>query len=126
MVQLKSETLSLYVVEEQEIYREVYKHILSMRPDIELLQVSASGEIGNLPRAVSEFCPDVLLLSVKKLDINTIEGLEQIRNNCPGMGIVILLVYYSSQDIDLLRRLALSGEGGRGCWASQGSQCKDP
>jgi DNA-binding NarL/FixJ family response regulator len=68
---------------------------------------------------VSELCPDVLLLSVKKLDINTIEGLEQIRNNCPRTGIVILLVYYSSQDIDLLRRLALSGEGGMALFLKQ-------
>ncbi len=119
MVQTKSETVSLYVVEEQEIYREVYKYILSTRTDIELLQVSASGDIGTLPRAVSELCPDVLLLSVKKLNINTIEGLEQIRNACPGMGIVILLVYYSSQDIDLLRRLALSGEGGMALFLKQ-------
>ncbi len=119
MVQTKSETASLYVVEEQEIYREVYKYILSTRADIELLQVSASGDIGNLPRAVSELCPDVLLLSVKKLDINTIEELEKIRNDNPGMGIVILLVYYSSQDIDLLRRLALSGEGGMALFLKQ-------
>jgi DNA-binding NarL/FixJ family response regulator len=119
MVQIKSETARLYVIEEQELYREVYKQVLSMRNDIELLQVSAIEEIGTLPRAVSELCPDVLLLSVKKLDINTIEELEQIRNNYPGMGIVILLVYYSSQDIDLLRRLALSGEGGMALFLKQ-------
>jgi DNA-binding NarL/FixJ family response regulator len=119
MVQTKSEMVSLYVVEEQEIYREIYNSILPMRAGIELLQVSANRGIGTLPRAVSELCPDVLLLSVKKLDINIIEELEQIRNGCPGMGIVILLVYYSSQDIDLLRRLALSGEGGMALFLKQ-------
>jgi len=112
MVQTKSETVSLYVVEEQEIYREIYKYILPTKANIELLQVSANGARGTLIQSVSELCPDVLLLSIKKLDINIIEELEQIRNDYPKMGMVILLVFYSSQDIELLRRLALSGEGG--------------
>ncbi len=112
MVQTKSETVSLYVVEEQEIYREIYKYILPTRTNVELLKVSANGERGTLIQSVSELCPDVLLLSTKKLDINIIEELEQIRNDYPKMGMVILLVFYSSKDIELLRRLALSGEGG--------------
>lgn len=119
MVQTKSETVSLYVVEEQEIYREVYKSILPTRTNIELLRVSASGELGTLAQSVSELCPNVLLLSVKKLDISIIEELEQVRNNHPKMGIVILLVFYSSQDIELLRRLALSGEGGMALFLKQ-------
>jgi DNA-binding NarL/FixJ family response regulator len=119
MVQIKSEMVRLYVVEEQEIYREIYKHILPARASIELLQVAANGETGNLARAVSELCPDVLFLSVKKLDLKIIEELEQVRNDYPRMGIVILLVFYSSQDIELLRRLALSGEGGMALFMKQ-------
>ena len=119
MVQVKSEIVRLYVIEEQEIYREVYKCILPTHANVELLQVSASGETGTLTRSVAELRPNVLLLSVKKLDINIIEELEQIRNNYPKMGIVILLVFYSSQDIDLLRRLALSGEGGMALFLKQ-------
>jgi len=119
MAQTKSEMVSLYVVEEQEIYREVYKSILPTRANIELLQVSANGEISNLLQSVSGLRPDVFLLSVKKLDINIIEELERVRNNYPKMGIVILLVCYSSHDIDLLRRLALSGEGGMALFLKQ-------
>ena len=119
MVQTKPDIVKLYVVEEQEIYREIYSCILPTRANIELLQVAANGETGTLPRMVSELSPDVLLLSVKRLDIHTIEELEQIRNDYPAMGIVILLVCYSSQDIDLLRRLALSGEGGMALFLKQ-------
>ena len=119
MVQTKSETVSLYVVEEQEIYREVYKSVLPTRANIELLRVSANGEIGTLSRSVAELCPNILLLSVKKLDIDIIEELEKLRSAYPKMGIVILLVFYSSQDIELLRRLALSGEGGMALFLKQ-------
>jgi len=110
--QTKSNMVRLYVVEEQEIYREIYKYIFPSRAPVELLQVSANGDVGALMQAVSDLCPDVVLLSTKRLEINIIEELEQIRTDYPEIGIVLLLVFYSAQDIDLLRRLALRGEGG--------------
>jgi len=119
MAQTKTDVVSIYVVEEQEIYREMYRHILPTQANVDLLRVSANEETGTLAQSVLELRPDVLLLSVKKLDINIIEELEQIRNDYPKMGIVILLVFYSSQDIDLLRRLALSGEGGMALFLKQ-------
>jgi DNA-binding NarL/FixJ family response regulator len=119
MSQVKSETVSLYIVEEQEIYRELYSYVLPSRANIELLWVSDNGEKGTMTQAVSELCPDVLLLSIKKLNADIVEELEQIRNNCPKMGIVILLVFYSSHDIELLRRLALSGESGMALFLKQ-------
>ncbi len=119
MLQEKSETVSLYVVEEQEIYREMYSYILPNRANIEILRVSGNGETGAMERAVSELRPNVMLLSVKKLDIDIIEELERIRNSYPRMGIVILLIFYSSQDIELLRRLALCGESGMALFLKQ-------
>jgi DNA-binding NarL/FixJ family response regulator len=119
MIQGKSETVSLYVVEEQEIYREIYSSVLPKRANIEILRISENSEKGTMIRAVAELSPDVLLLSVKKLDMNVIEELEKIRNTYPRMGIVILIIFYSSQDIELLRRLALSGESGMALFLKQ-------
>ena len=72
MEQTKSDAISLYVVEEQEIYREVYRSILPSKAAIQLLEVSANGNIGTLTHAMSVLCPDVLLISTKKLDIDII------------------------------------------------------
>jgi len=119
MVQVKSDTISLYIVEEQEIYREMYQHVLPTRANIEILRISASSDKGLMARAVTEANPDVLLLSVRKLDLNIIEELEKIRSTNPKMGIVILIVFYSSQDIELLRRLALHGESGMALFLKQ-------
>ncbi len=119
MVQLTPDTVNLYVIEEQEIYREIYNCVLPAHAELTIQKVSAHGEIGAMTRDVAELRPTVLLLSVKKLDINIIEELEQIRNDYPKMGIVILLVYYSSQDVELLRRLALSGESGMALFLKQ-------
>ena len=119
MNQTKSENVSLYVVEDQEIYREIYRQVLTTRANIEILRISENGETGTMMRAVAELRPQVLLLSVKKLDVNIIDELERIRNSYPGMGIVILITFYSSQDIELLRRLALCGESGMALFLKQ-------
>ena len=119
MVQVKSDTISLYVIEEQEIYREIYKTILPERAPIEILQVSDNGDIGALVETVSELCPDVVLLSTKRLELNIIEELERIRTDYPKIGIVLLLVFCNAQDIELLRRLALKGEGGMALFLKQ-------
>jgi len=119
MNQSKSENVTLYVVEDQEIYREIYRQILTTRANIDILRISENGETGAMMRAVSELHPQVLLLSVKKLDVNIIEELERIRNSYPAMGIVILITFYSSRDIELLRRLALCGESGMALFLKQ-------
>jgi DNA-binding NarL/FixJ family response regulator len=119
MMQTKSETVSVYIVEEQEIYREIYGYILPKHANIEILRVSSHGEKGVMLRAVTELNPNVMLLSVKKLDKSIIEELEKIRNTFPRMGIVMLIVFYSSQDIELLRRLALCGESGMALFLKQ-------
>ncbi len=119
MNQEKSATVSMYVVEEQEIYREIYSHVLPARGNIEVLRVSEYEDPGSMMKAVVELSPQVLLLSVKKLDVDVIEELERIRNSYPRMGIVILIIFYSSQDIELLRRLALCGESGMALFLKQ-------
>ncbi len=119
MIQTKSETVSLYVVEEQEIYREMYSYILPNRANIKILGVSGNTEKGIMTHVIPEMCPDVLLMSVKKLDVNIIEELEHLRNSYPRMGIVILIIFYSSQDIELLRRLALCGQSGMALFLKQ-------
>ena len=112
MEQLEPKIVRLFVLEEQEIYREVYKSIFPSSTPIELIEVSENRDIVNLSSAVAKLRPDVVLLSTKRLDINIIEELEQIRTDYPQVGIVLLLLFCSVQDIDLLRRLALRGAGG--------------
>ena len=112
MDQIQTETIRLYIVEEQEIYREIYKYILSPGTSIELLEVTGNSDADILKEAVAKFSPDVLLLSTRKLEENIVDKLEQIRMEYPGTGMVLFLISCSSQDIELLRRLALKGDGG--------------
>ena len=119
MSDTESKTIRLFVVEEQEIYRELYKSILPSMASVELLKVSPNGEINEMNQMVSSLRPDVLLLSTKKLDKNIIDELQQIRVAYPQIGIVLLLVFYTAQDIELLRKLALAGKGGMALFLKQ-------
>ena len=119
MSNTESKTIRLFIVEEQEIYRELYKSILPSMASVELLKVSPNGEIDEMNQMVSSLRPDVLLLSTKKLDKNIIDELQQIRVAYPQIGIVLLLVFYTAQDIELLRKLALAGKGGMALFLKQ-------
>ena len=59
-----------------------------------------------------ERCPDVMLVSLKKLDEHIIDGLHKIRADCPGIGIVLMLTFCNAQDAELLRQLTVKGQGG--------------
>ncbi len=119
MEQTKSNTVRLYVVEEQEIYREIYMSVLPSRAPVELLEVSSSSDIRALRQALLRLSPDVVLLSVNKLEVDMVRKLEQIRMDYPKVGIVLLLTLCSAQDIESLRKLALIGEGGMALFVKQ-------
>ena len=65
MIQTKSETVNLLVVEEQEIYREIYINTLPKNADINILRISDVGEKGSILRSAAELTPDVIILSIK-------------------------------------------------------------
>jgi DNA-binding NarL/FixJ family response regulator len=107
------------VVEEQEACREVHEYILPRYANIEILRVSGIGEKGSILQAITGLSPNVLLISVKKLNKDLIEELTIIKNSHPAMGIVVLIICYSSKDVELMRRLALYCESGLGLFLKQ-------
>lgn len=125
MTNTKSQTIRLFVVEEQEIYRELYKSILPSMAAVELLKVSSSEDLAEMDSFVASETPDVLILSTKKLESSIIDSLEKIRINYPQIGIVLLLVFYTAQDVDLLRKLALAGKGGMALFLKQSLDLTD-
>ena len=111
MTEIKSKIIRLLVIEKEEIYRCLYE-LLPSRGPIELVEVSAYYDISMLRHAVSTHNPEVLLLGTDRLGSNTMQELEEIRVQYPGIGMIFSLLWYSSQDIDSLRKFASKGEGG--------------
>ncbi|MDY6907040.1 MAG: response regulator transcription factor [Chloroflexota bacterium] len=112
MAQTKAKAVRLFVVEEQELHREACRFVFSQTDRVDLVSVFRNGDISAARREVLTQGPDVLMVGTKQLDEAIIEELEQIRADNPGIGIVLFLVSYDSEHIELLRDLALKGEGG--------------
>jgi DNA-binding NarL/FixJ family response regulator len=115
MARSRSKTVRLYVIEEQAIYREMYRAALSagtVKAPIELLGVSANGNVAAARQAISELNPDVLLVGTRNLRDNMIQGLDQIRNDNSRIGIVLLPASSDIEALESLRKIAVKGRGG--------------
>lgn len=117
MAQKKLNIIRLFAMEEDEIYQEIFRTILPSRAPIELIDISSVVDTDTLRKAILEQTPDVVLISIKKPETAFIHELEQIRIEHPEVGLVLLLESCNARDIQLLRTLALKGNGGMALFA---------
>ena len=119
MAWIKSKRVTLYVVENQQgVYGDINSLTFPDTAPVALLGVSTCSEVAEIERAAS-LCPDVLLLLTRKLERNVIEALKQVREDNPSIGLVLLSTDYDADDIELLTRLTLIGEGGTALFLEQ-------
>lgn len=105
-------TSKVYVIEEQEVYREAYKSALMARPYFELLGVAGREGIGGISRIVPAFQPDVLLLGVKTLQEGLVQDLIRVRKENPHLGVVLLAMSYDIKEMGLLHNSRSAGKKG--------------
>jgi len=115
----KTKVVRLYTVEDQEIYSKLYKTIFPPDGPVELIGILSNGNNKAITEALLKFNPDVLLIGTKMLNRHLIEALEQIRIDFPNIGIVLLIVFYSAESIELLRKLATKAEAGMAVFLKQ-------
>jgi len=104
--------VTLYAIEEQEIYREMYKLAFSVATPVSLMGVSSPDGVRQLKSVVAEHSPDVLIMGSRKFNKNIIKELQKIRQSNAGLGVVFLFSCYEPDSIELLTELALMGEAG--------------
>ena len=99
----ESRSITVYCVEEVEIYREIYRNIFPAGGSIELLGIGANHDVPALIRTIQGNKPHVLLMGMKKLDNVIIAELERVRETVPDIGIVLLLMVYDLESLKMLR-----------------------
>ena len=119
MASTESKTVGVYVAEEMEIYRKIYESIFPPGNPIKLLGVSNNRNLPALWDAVSALRPDVLLLGTRKLNSVIIAELRQMHENFPKIGIVLLLMSYDAENINLLREFTARGGAGMAVFLKQ-------
>ena len=106
-------TVTVFLAEEQPIFRALFHSSLANRPGVEIVGSTADCSSESLVTAALEFCPQVMVLGVKGLQASTVEKLESIREACPETALVLLFSFSNDQGIKALREFSRDTSVGR-------------
>jgi DNA-binding NarL/FixJ family response regulator len=97
-----SEDIRVIVVDDQAIVREGLVTVLSLLPDIEVLDQAADGAAA--VTLVAELLPDVVLMDLRMPVLGGLDATRQIVAAHPGIGILILTTFADEASVvDVLR-----------------------
>jgi len=102
----------LYIVEEQEIFRQAYKAFFPLETGIELVGMSGENKAEIIVSTLRMLSADVLLMGTKTLSESEVEILETIREQYSDLGLVLLSSLYDIKGIKRLREFAKKGSKG--------------
>jgi len=108
----KNQLVKLYVLEEQRIFNNVYKEVFSPVNSICLMGMTNNMDISAAAPDMKSHNPDVLFISIKRLDQNMVDSLKQIRVDFPNLGFVISFISYNAQNIISLKKLTAGSQSG--------------
>jgi DNA-binding NarL/FixJ family response regulator len=111
-VEDKNQMVKLYIIEEQRIFNNVYKEVFSPLNSICLLGMTNNTDIASIKSEIHTYDPDVLFISIKRLDQKLVLELKQIREEFPHIGFAISFISYNAQNIISLRRLTAGSQTG--------------
>jgi DNA-binding NarL/FixJ family response regulator len=108
----KNQMVKLYIMEEQRIFNNVYKEVFSPINSICLMGMTNNMELNSVISEMKSYNPNVLFVSVKRLDQILVDNLKLIRNDFPNIGFVISFISYNAQNIISLRKLTMGSQTG--------------
>ena len=97
--------IGIYVVEEQAIYRHIYRSSFESENSFRLLGVSSNADQKTLSEALSNTKPDILLIGTKQFSSDLLAELEKVYLNYPRMGIILLLTAVKADETAIMRKL---------------------
>jgi DNA-binding NarL/FixJ family response regulator len=111
--------IGVYVAEEQEFYRQIYRASFEADCSFDFKGVSSNGDVKVLLQVMSSARPDVLIMGTRKITPALFEELEQVCAEHPGTGIVILPTSVDEAEAKLLRKLIPKCRSGLGVYLKQ-------
>ncbi len=108
----KNQMVKLYIMEEQRIFNNIYKEVFSPMNSICLMGLTNTIDVAAVTPEIKSYDPNVLFISIKRLDQKIVEDLKQIRNDFPNLGFVISFISYNAQNIIAMRKLTASSQVG--------------
>lgn len=97
--------IGIYVAEEQEIFRQIYKASFELDANFRFIGVSSNSDKQGLQKALNSEKPDILLIGTKRLNAHLFQELIHICDTNPELGIVLLLTSINEVDSALIRKV---------------------
>jgi DNA-binding NarL/FixJ family response regulator len=105
-----STVLKVLVIENQDFYRFLYSSL--PLDDVEIVGLYAGLAPGETAALIARHAPDVVIIGCNRLDEPAIAMISGIRRAFPSLGISVLLFSCSAGETDVIRKIAVQGEGG--------------
>jgi DNA-binding NarL/FixJ family response regulator len=119
MTRTTTEKIGIYVAEEQEIYRQIYKASFELDATFRFVGISSNGDEQALQKVLNSDKPNVLLMGTKRLHSHLFQELEHVCSSHPDLGIVLLLTSINEVDSALMRKLVQKCHAGIGIYLKQ-------
>jgi DNA-binding NarL/FixJ family response regulator len=114
-----SNTIGIYVAEEQEFYRQIYRSSFEAECAFRFIGASSNGDGKALLKIMSSEKPDVLILGTRKFNADLFQELDLVCSNHPQISIVVLLTSIGDDEAKLLRKLIQKCRSGVGVYLKQ-------
>ncbi|MDY7037643.1 MAG: chemotaxis response regulator protein-glutamate methylesterase [Thermodesulfobacteriota bacterium] len=85
---INNESLRVLVVDDTVVYRKIVSDVLDELPDVEVVGIAGNGKIA-MTKIVS-LRPDLVTLDIEMPEMNGLEVLENIKNELPDIGAIML------------------------------------
>lgn len=112
----------IFVVEDQELLLTAYKSIFSEGNGYHLSGMTSSLTFPDIKEKLSLNKPDLLLLGMRLLTLDIVEEIKRIRNEFPGVGIILTFASYQSAAIKMLNSPAKDVKAGMAVFLKQSLQ----
>jgi DNA-binding NarL/FixJ family response regulator len=105
------------LVEEQQIYRNLYELSLSTTYQVEKLPGLSVPD--TICQSVFKNKPDILIVSNRRTDTQLLDSMINIRKQSSGIGLILLFAFERQVNVELIRKLASYGTGGMALFLKQ-------
>jgi DNA-binding NarL/FixJ family response regulator len=95
-----SEPIRVFLVEDNEVFREALELLLGLRPDMSVVGSVADG--ADAAQAVAELRPDVVLMDYRLPGLDGVQATRAVREACPTAAVVCLTASANIRERDAL------------------------
>jgi DNA-binding NarL/FixJ family response regulator len=112
-------TIGIYVAEEQELYRNILQTSFEADTAFRFLGITSNGDEQALMKVLGCDKPDILLMGTRKFHAHLFQELEQVCTGHPHIGLVILMTSIGEDETKMLRKLIQKRRHGIGIYMKQ-------